>query len=66
MKVEDIKYAVEKGMALNLAEIEAIANNETAPTFENTIVEMERSGKELNRVFAYYGILSSNMSSSEF
>ena len=27
---------------------------------------MERSGKELDRVFTYYGILSSNMSSPEF
>ncbi|MBE9490142.1 MAG: M3 family metallopeptidase [Bacteroidetes bacterium] len=65
MKVEDLKEAVEKGMALNLAEIDAIVNNTDDPTFENTIVEMERAGKELNRVFAYYGILRSNMSSPE-
>ncbi|WP_412985967.1 M3 family metallopeptidase [Pontimicrobium sp. IMCC45349] len=66
MKVEDIKEAVEKGMELNLAEIDAIANSTEAPTFENTIVAMERSGAELDRVFSYYGILSSNMSSPEF
>ncbi|MBN4084712.1 M3 family metallopeptidase [Flavobacteriaceae bacterium AH-315-B10] len=65
MNVDDLKAAVEKGMELNLAEIDAIANNTEAPTFENTIVEMERSGEELNRVFAYYGILRSNMSSPE-
>jgi len=65
MKVEDIKEAVEKGMALNLAEIDAIANNADAPTFENTIVEMERSGADLDRVFAYYGIFRSNISSPE-
>jgi len=65
MKVEDLKAAVEKGMELNLAEIDAIANNADEPTFENTIVEMERSGEELNRVFAYYGILRSNMSTPE-
>ncbi|MCF6295099.1 MAG: M3 family metallopeptidase [Flavobacteriaceae bacterium] len=65
MKVEDLKAAVEKGMELNLAEIDAIANNADEPTFENTIVEMERSGEELNRVFAYYGILRSNISSPE-
>ncbi|RLD28114.1 MAG: M3 family peptidase [Bacteroidetes bacterium] len=65
MKVEDLKAAVEKGMALNLAEIDVIANNADVATFENTIVEMERSGEELNRVFAYYGILRSNMSSPE-
>ena len=66
MKVEDIKEAVEKGMALNLDEMDAIANNTDAPTFENTIVEMERAGEDLNRVFAYYGIMSSNVSSPEF
>lgn len=66
MNVEDVKEAVEVGMELSLKEIDAIANNKATPTFENTIVEMERSGKELNRVFTYYGILSSNMSSPEF
>ncbi len=65
MNVNDLKDAVEKGMELNLAEIDVITNNPDAPTFENTIVEMERSGAELNRVFAYYGILRSNMSSPE-
>ncbi len=66
MKVEDIKEAIEIGMKLSLKDIDAIANNTESPTFENTIVEMERSGEELNRVFTYYGILSSNMSSPEF
>ncbi|MBQ0770196.1 MAG: M3 family peptidase, partial [Bizionia sp.] len=66
MKVTDVKEALETGMALGLKDIEAIANNPEAPTFENTIEALERSGKELNRVFAYYGIFSSNMSSPEF
>ncbi|WP_418603064.1 M3 family metallopeptidase [Hwangdonia sp.] len=66
MKVEDIKEAVEIGMDLSLKDIDAIANHTEAPTFENTIVAMERSGEELDRVFTYYGILSSNMSSPEF
>jgi peptidyl-dipeptidase Dcp len=66
MNLADVKPALEKGMILSLAEIDEIANNEDPPTFENTIVAMERSGKELDRVFTYYGILSSNMSSPEF
>ena len=66
MEVADIRSAVEYGMEENLKEIEAIANNEAAPTFENTIEAMERSGAYLDRVFSYYGILSSNMSSPEF
>ena len=53
-------------MELNLAEIEAIANSTEPATFENTIAAMERSGAELDRVFSYYGIMSSNMSSPEF
>lgn len=66
MNVADVKEAVEKGMELQLQEIDAIANNDEAPTFKNTIVAMESAGKTLDRVFAYYGILSSNMSSPEF
>ncbi len=66
MKLEDIKPAMIKGMEMNLADIDAIANNPDAPTFENTIEEMERAGKELDRAFNYYGIWSSNMSSPEF
>jgi peptidyl-dipeptidase Dcp len=66
MKLEDVKPAMLRGIELHLADIDAIANNEDAPTFENTIVEMERAGQELDRAFKYYGILSSNMSSPEF
>jgi peptidyl-dipeptidase Dcp len=66
MNVADVKAAIEEGMELNLTEIDAIANNTEAPTFENTIVAMESAGKELNRVFTYYGIMSSNRSSPEF
>ena len=66
MNVDDVKEAMEKGMELSLADIEAIANNNDDPTFENTIEEMERAGEELDRVYSYYGILSSNVSSPEF
>ena len=66
MNVADVKEAVEKGMELQLQEIDAIANNTEAPTFENTIVAMESAGKTLDRVFTYYGILSSNRSTPEF
>ncbi len=66
MKVEDVKDAMLQGMALKLKEIDAIANNTEAATFENTIEEMERSGQALSRGYAYYGILSNNMSTPEF
>jgi peptidyl-dipeptidase Dcp len=58
--------AIEEGMKINLAEVEAIANSKEAPTFENTIVAMEKTGDDLGRVFTYRGIWSSNQSSPEF
>ncbi|GGK42055.1 MULTISPECIES: M3 family metallopeptidase [Flavobacteriaceae] len=66
MNIADIKPAIEKGMELNLQEIDEITSNSEAPTFENTIVPLEKSGEALDRVFSYYGIWSSNMSSPEF
>lgn len=66
MEVADVKPAMLMAMDLNLEEIETIAANTAPPTFENTIEAMERSGKVLDRAFAYYGIFSSNMSSPEF
>ncbi|MBB6612422.1 M3 family metallopeptidase [Pontibacter sp. Tf4] len=66
MNLADLKPAMEKAMAMNLAEIEAIANNPQPATFENTIEAMERAGEELGRVFTYYGIWSSNVSTPEF
>ena len=50
--------AFDKGMADHLAEIQAIANNPGAPTFDNTIVAMERSGELLNRVSQIFGNLT--------
>lgn len=66
MKVEDIKEAMTKSIDIKLSEIDEIANNQDPATFENTIEAMERSGKELERVFTYYGIFSGNLSSPEF
>ncbi|MBT1065369.1 M3 family metallopeptidase [Bowmanella sp. Y26] len=66
MALADVKPALEAGMARNLAELDSIANNPAPPTFENTIVAYERAGKDLDRVFTYYGILRSNLSSPEF
>lgn len=53
--------AFEKGMEEHMAEIEAIANNSAEPTFENTIVAMEKSGAILGRVSSvFYNLSSSN------
>lgn len=66
MQVELVKPAMLKAMDAHLAEIEKITQNTEPATFENTIVPFEDSGDLLNRVFTYYGIFSSNVSSPEF
>lgn len=58
--------AMETAMAEKLREVALIANNNEAPTFDNTIVAMEKTGAELKRLFSYYGIWRSNKSSPEF
>ena len=66
MQVADVKPALTKGMALSLRQIDSIADNPEAPTFENTIAALEKAGAALDRAFTYYGIWSSNLSSPEF
>jgi peptidyl-dipeptidase Dcp len=66
MEVALLPEAMEEAMALNLAEIQAITDNPDAPSFENTIIPLERSGEVLDRVSTYYGIYRSNLSSEAF
>ncbi|MEY4925612.1 MAG: hypothetical protein RI894_48, partial [Bacteroidota bacterium] len=66
VKIADFKPAFEAAMAENSAEIDKIASNAEAPTFENTILAMERTGRTLSRVRSVYDIWSSNMNSPEF
>jgi peptidyl-dipeptidase Dcp len=51
-KIQDSDYqpAIEAGMAEQLGEIRAIADNPEPPTFENTVVALEKSGRLLDRV----------------
>ena len=66
MNLNDLKEALIQGMDLKWEEIEVITHSKEEPNFENTIVALEKSGKALDRVFQYYGIFSSNLSSPEF
>ena len=54
---EHFAPAFAEAMRQEALEIEAIANNKAAPTFDNTIVAMERSGQLMNRVSAAFGTL---------
>ena len=59
-RIDESDYlpAFEQGMAEQLAEIEAIAGTSGPPTFENTLVALERSGRVLERVAATFFSLS--------
>jgi peptidyl-dipeptidase Dcp len=61
IKDEDYQPAIEAGMAEQLAEIRRIADNPAAPTFENTFIAMEKSGRLLDRALAAFrGVSEAN------
>ena len=55
---EDFAPAFDEGMKKQLLEVDSIANNATAPTFENTLVALEKSGQLLNRVHMVFSLLT--------
>ncbi len=59
-KIKDSDYqpAIDAGMATQINEVEAIANNSAPPTFENTIVALERSGQLLTRVWQVFNCVT--------
>ncbi len=65
VKDADFRPAFEAGMAEHRKEIEAIANNAAAPTFENTLVAMEKSGRLLDRVASVFFNLNSSNTNPE-
>ena len=61
IKDKDYQPAIEAGMAEQKAEIARIANNPAAPTFDNTIVALERSGRMLDRATnTFFGVVQAN------
>lgn len=58
IKNSDFKPAFEEGMKIHLEEIQKIAGNTETPTFENTLVAMEKSGEMLTRVNRIFGVLT--------
>jgi peptidyl-dipeptidase Dcp len=65
VKVAAFKLALEEAMRMNLAEVDAIAGNHAPPSFDNTIVALERSGKPAARAFQIYSIWTSNLATPE-
>lgn len=65
IKTSDYEPAIDRGIALAKEEINAITSNPEAPTFENTIVALERTGKDLDRVLNVFYPLLSALSDNE-
>ncbi len=61
IKFSHYEPAFIQGMKEHLEEIDVIANNTEAPTFENTIEALERSGKTLDKVSSvFFNLQGSN------
>jgi peptidyl-dipeptidase Dcp len=58
IKEDDFQPAIDEGMKQQLAEVAAIIADPAAPTFENTLVALERSGALLNRVLPVFSALT--------
>jgi peptidyl-dipeptidase Dcp len=66
IRMSDYEPAFELGFKQQKVEIDAIAYNEDVPSFENTIVAMEKSGELLTRVNNVFSNLSGLISDKEF
>ncbi len=66
-KISNALYepAFQKGVDLQVEEINAIVNQRSIPTFENTIVALEESGSYLNRVAGVFFALQGAESDDE-
>ena len=59
---DDYQPAIEAGMAKQREEMDAIANNSAPPTFDNTIVAMEKTGQLFERaMLAFNAVTSANL-----
>lgn len=65
IEISDYLPALKEGIRQQKEEIEAIVNNPQKPTFDNTILAMEKSGELSSRVMSVFGSLSECMSSPE-
>jgi peptidyl-dipeptidase Dcp len=65
IKPEHFRPAFDHALAAHRAEIDAIAANPSAPDFNNTIVTLEKSGRELDRVANVFFVLTGANTSDE-
>src|SRR4051795_7835765 len=62
ISLEHCREALLAGMAEQRAEVAAIVGSDAPPTFENTVVALERSGRLLSRAGLVFGNLASSLS----
>ncbi|HEU0030297.1 MAG TPA: M3 family metallopeptidase [Kofleriaceae bacterium] len=65
LDVAKFPKAFETGLALMLAEVDAIAENPERPTFANTIVPLEDAGRHEDRAETLFSVVTSNLSTPE-
>ncbi|QXP72632.1 M3 family metallopeptidase [Tenacibaculum sp. AHE15PA] len=61
----DYKPAIEEGIKIAKAEIDAIVNNTEAPTFDNTTVALDFTGEKLNKITSIFFNLNSAETNDE-
>lgn len=66
VKVKHFAPALEIAMDESRKELKTIAEQQGEPTFDNTILTLEKSGDLADRVFNLYGTWSSSMNTPEF
>ncbi len=54
--------ALELGIALQEAEVQAIANNPAPATFENTMAALQNAGRHIDRATTIFGVMTDNIS----
>jgi peptidyl-dipeptidase Dcp len=65
VRAEDFEPAFEAAMREHRAELDAIARNAAAPSFENTLAAFDRSGRKLDRVASLFHNLCASHTSPE-
>ncbi len=65
IKTEHFLPAFKEAIKMHNREIQEIINNDEPPTFENTIVALDRSGSTLRRVQRVFNALNSAMATDE-
>ncbi|WP_317128306.1 M3 family metallopeptidase [Sphingomonas baiyangensis] len=66
VRPELFPQAFEVALAERRAEYQAITRKRSVPTFESIFVPMQNAGKRLNRVFAVFGVMTSNNNNKEY